>query len=100
MSTEVDRPLPFVNPRPGVVTALGVLNVLFSVILLIALMTEFFWLYAVFKSAPGLSEPGAAPSANSSGIAIFGMNDPRFIRFTLVDAITGLVLNLIMSTLR
>src|SRR4051794_39976282 len=96
MSSDFDRPSPYANPRPGVVQTLGILNVVFAVMILIGLVMELSWLYAVIRSAPGFTLPGSAPSANPTGIAMFGMNDPRFLRFTLIDAVTGLVLNLMM----
>jgi hypothetical protein len=96
MSTDPERPSPFAHPRPGVVKALGILNVVFAVLILMSLVMELMWVYAVLRTAPGLSEPGAPPSANPAGIAMMGMNDPKLIRFTLLDAITGLVVNLMM----
>src|SRR5258708_2965109 len=96
MSTDADLPSEFAIPRPGVVKTLGILNVVFAVLILILVVTEFMWLYAVVRTAPALSEPGSAPSANPAGLTMFGMNDPGFVRFTLADAITGMLLNLVM----
>jgi hypothetical protein len=96
MSSVVDQPPPFANPRPGVVKALGILNVVFAVMILISLVSELFWLYAVIRTAPRLTELGSARPANPAGLAMFGMNDPRFLRFLLIDVVTGGVLNVAM----
>jgi hypothetical protein len=95
MSTDADLPSEFVIPRPGVVKTLGILNVVFSVVLLIGLLMGIYWLYAMAMAGTALREKGGPPSADAT-VTLFGMEDPKVFRFTLVDVVTGGVLNFMM----
>jgi hypothetical protein len=92
MSTDAELPSQFVIPRPGVVKALGILNIVFSVIMLIGVIFSLFWFYAMVTSAQAFVEPGAGAAVNP----MYGMNDPKVLRFTLIDAVTGLAVNAAM----
>lgn len=96
MPTDADRPVPFAIPRPGVVTTLGILNVVFSLVILIGLLTEVLWLISATRIAAVVQEGGAGPSAGPPNLMTMGMTDPRFLRFCVIDAVTGTVLNLAM----
>lgn len=96
MPTQTDRPIEFARPRPEIVKALGILNVVFAVMILIGLVIGLMWLYAMVRAGHALDRPGANPSTWPAGLSMMGMNDPAFVRFTLIDVVTGLVVNLMM----
>jgi hypothetical protein len=96
---------PPVNPRPGVVTALGICNIVFSVLTGICIFSSMFWWYAAMSRPGRLSvavataRPAAAPTGPQPMVAFnpfMGMDDPKFLRFSLVDAGTGLAFNGLM----
>ena len=96
----------FVRPRPGVVKALGICNVVFSVMTAICVFSSTFWWYYAtmsqsakveIKVAP--TKAAVAPTGPQPMVAynpFMGMDDPTFLRFSLVDAGTSLLFNGIM----
>ena len=108
MSTEADRPRTFVNPRPGVVKTLGVLNILFAVILFVLSLTYIPFLIfnarnpmvavvEVVHGQPAPNVPSAAqPVPMMARDPMMGMSDPSFVKFMYVDLSTSLIINGLM----
>jgi hypothetical protein len=128
MSTAPDQPRPPVNPRPGVVKALGICNILFAVMTGACLFASTATMIGMMsgrgaalkvqvdasaqptQATPAGAQPtqaataGAQPTQSTTVVAkpmiafnpFMGMDDPRFTRFTFVDAGTGLIVNGLM----
>ena len=108
MSIDQDPPRSPVNPRPGVVKALGVCNVLFSVTTGLCLFGSTAWMIgmlsgrgAAFKVEVAPTAPSAQPTSPKTKPMVafnlfMGIDDPKFTKFCFVDAGTGLVANGIM----
>jgi hypothetical protein len=107
MSTE-DAPIkPPVHPRPGVLTTLGICNIVFSVMSGLCLLWSVYFMIAmassnqVVQQAPVKVEvKGSAPPGSAGPIVAFnplaGMNDTNFIRFSYLENGTGLITNGLM----
>ena len=102
---QADPTRPPVNPRPGVVKTLGIFNIVISVMLGVCLLVSSVWLVAMMSGQGAAMKVEVrhsippAPAGTRPMIAfnpLMGMDDPGFIRFWLVDASTGLVLNGLM----
>ena len=101
MPTEAGRPGPRVNPRPGVVKTLGICNVVFSVLSGFCIMGSAAWWFAAKASG---SQTARAKVVSSTGpgqpvIAFnpfMGMDEPGFVRFSLVENLTGLITDVLM----
>ncbi len=114
MTIADDRPGPFVVPRPGVAKALGILNLIFSTSLCLAIAATLVYVYVLeadrsdvgppeppAKVAFGSQVPGGrlAISLNALNINALnrsGMDDSRFLWFSAIDSVTALILNALM----
>jgi len=100
MSTALNQPPPPINPRPGVVQTLGIINIVFSVLMSVCMLGSTFWLVALSNQPAQVSvEVGKTASGPTTTVAfnpMLGMNDPAFLRFCSIDIVTGLVVNGLM----
>ena len=107
MSTDPDTIVPHVNTRPGIVQTLGVFNIVFSLLTLLCLSSTTLWAVLFLKNVPPEQrvtvpvDPQAQPVPPGSKPMIaynpfMGMNDPTFLKFSYVDAGTGILLNGLM----
>jgi hypothetical protein len=102
MSTE-DAPIkPPVRPRPGVLTALGVCNIVFSVLSGLCMLSSMYFLFAMMASNQAAQQAqvkvevkASAPPGSAGPIIAFnpfvGMNDTNFVRFSYVENGTSLI---------
>ena len=75
-----------------------------STLLLIGLMISCVWVFALSRGIPEAPGVGlkvgvgvnVGPGGPSYAAPMFGMNQPSFVRFSIVDAVTGIALNLAM----
>jgi len=96
-----DQSRPPVSPRPGVVKTLGICNVVFAALAGACISSSMFWWYAATSRRPTISMVVKPAAKTGPGPAVafnpfMGMDDPKFLRFSLVDAGTGLILNGLM----
>jgi len=106
MSSVALMPEDFTRPRPGVARTLGVLNLVIAVSTLACVSSSSIWVFlashATVKAPAAKHEatdpPGEGPKggADADSLGVFGMDDPGFIRFTIVDCATALILNGLM----
>ena len=70
-------------PRPGWAKALGIAHIVVATLSSVLMLISAFWVVIVStsKTAPG------TPSA------MMGMDDPRYVWFTMIDGVTGLIAN-------
>ncbi len=108
MSTE-DAPLkPPVHPRPGVVTTLGICNIVFSVLTGFCIFGSTAWIDLASSDQAAPEGPGqgrgqgqANPARRPAGPMVafnpfMGMDDPNFLRFSYVENGTSLITNGLM----
>jgi hypothetical protein len=107
-STASDSPLSHIRPRSGIVKALGICNVVFSVSTVLWLFLSISWLYIAMARSKATEttvvavDPTtqAAPASSSRptffNIFFVGMDNPKFVRFTFVNTGTALLLNGLM----
>jgi hypothetical protein len=102
MPTEADRPETRVNPRPGVVKTLGIFNIVFSVLSGFAIFASAIWWIAARTSgstAPPTKVVDPAGPSNTTVVAInpfMGMDEPRAVRFSLVENCVSLITTSLM----
>ncbi len=112
MSAASARPEPFALPRPGAVKAVGICHIVVASILIMGDILTCAWLASVVQQSgaePGAKAsmpvgvvsvgPGGATTSTSTSFTfdpMMGMNDPLFIRFMVIDIVTGLAVNGLM----
>jgi hypothetical protein len=106
-SEAIDLPLSAVRPRPGVVKALGIANIVFSVLSVFLLLYSLVWIGIAWLQPGEMPAPDnplnpaaqAAPGNGGTPLVInpfIGMDDPVLVRFFVVDTLTSLVFTAIM----
>jgi len=106
MTTEAGIPEEFIRPRPGVAKTLGVLNLVIAVAMVAYISLSAIYTFMashatvgrIDEQPPAANSPETPPvvGAPAGSIGVFGMDDPAFVRFVIVDSVTGLILNGLM----
>jgi hypothetical protein len=106
-----DKPVPHVPPRPGIVKALGIANIVFAVFGAFSIMGSIVWVgmaivqpkMRIEARVEVVTTPPPPPIAGTTGRPMIpfinpftGMNDKMFIRFCAVDALTGVPITVLM----
>jgi hypothetical protein len=108
MSIETVPPMPPVNPRPGVVKTLGILNIVFAVLGGICIVWSGFMMFGMMTASMGAQpaevkvevKAGAPAAPGTPMVAMvnpfMGMNDPKFLRFSFIENGVSLIINGLM----
>ena len=111
MSNAPIPPAPIINPRPGVLKALGICNIVFAALSMICILSSAFWYIAAsgYNQAQAKAKAevkidlGPSTGAAKPGVPMIaafnpfmGMDDRNFVRFSLLENGTGLLTNGLM----
>ncbi len=107
MSSDLEPPVYYVNPRPGVLKTLGICNIVFAVLSMICIGWSTLTYFAITSAAPKakaevqVADP--TTPAKKAGVPMvvafnpfMGMDDPAFMRFSLAENGWSFLVNGIM----